>query len=209
MANVFYMKITGFSYWLASRISHASTKHKSRVFQSLGGTKGGLLISFPCLCCTSSSFHNYIDNMSRKTYTPLKFQRRPPGNIQVSTKPPSMRENPWNLPLYHSPILYQSDDDVQQQWLDGDYPQFTVIEVNLNFQNDKVDPPRGTIPHISTYLCTNPNIEPYHLLGIYQNEVSSAWTEVWTGTSCSRSSIMGPRGRFVEIFEILGGSWYL
>ena len=53
-------KNNGFSYWFAPGNSHISTKHIWRVFQSLGGTNWHLLISFPCIRCTSSLFNDYI-----------------------------------------------------------------------------------------------------------------------------------------------------
>ena len=44
---------------------------------------------------------------------------------------------------------------------------------------------------------------------MYAKKVSSAYTEVWTGSYRARASIMAPGGRsgqIFEIFEILGGA---
>ena len=51
--------------------------------------------------------------------------------------------------------------------------------------------------------------EPYCYLGMYVNNVLSAWTEVWSGSYRARAPIMAPEGRFGQIsmiFEILGGA---
>jgi hypothetical protein len=77
-------EMTRFSHLFTSIISHTSTKHIPRPFQSLGYTKRRFLIPFPCISCISLSLNNIIGNLSSRL---LKFQHRPPRSIQVPTKP--------------------------------------------------------------------------------------------------------------------------
>ena len=119
MATAISRKITRFSYLFASIISHTSTKHIPRPFQSLGYTKRRLLMPFPCISCISLSFNNIIGNQSSRL---LKFQHRPPRSIQVPSKSPRLAGKPYNFSPLSRLISYLSEDDVKQQWLDGYYP---------------------------------------------------------------------------------------
>ena len=45
--------------------------------------------------------------------------------------------------------------------------------------------------------------EPYRDLGLCVNKVLSAWTEVWSGSCRTRTSIMATEGRSGQIFTFL------
>jgi hypothetical protein len=57
-------KMAIFSHLFASGISYTSTKHISRVFQSLGGANWRLLTPFPCITYISLPFNNNISNLN-------------------------------------------------------------------------------------------------------------------------------------------------
>jgi len=141
-------KMTGFSYLFASRISHTSTKHTSRVFQSLGGTKWSLLIPVPCSSCIFLSFHNCIDNLSRCRSN----------SSATSTKP---SDSPRIIVIEHGkkPVqlfVISQNYALSERWwcvatvIGRPLPQFILMYVNLNSQNDNVDPQGDTIPHSLT-----------------------------------------------------------
>ena len=109
MANEIRRKTTGFSYLFASIITHTSTKHIPWPSQSLGYTKRRLLMPFLCSSCISISSNNIVANLSSCL---LKFQHRPPRNIQVSTKPPRFAGKPRNFSPLSRLIPYLSEDNV-------------------------------------------------------------------------------------------------
>jgi hypothetical protein len=103
MATAICRKMTRFSYLFASIISHTSTKHIPRPFQSLGYTKRRLLIPFPCSSCISIFFNNIIGNLccSRsKSSIDLHEVFRYPENRQ------DLQEN--RITFRHCPFLYHT-----------------------------------------------------------------------------------------------------
>ena len=103
MANEISRKMTRFSYLFASIISHTSTKHTPRPFQSIGYTKRRLLMPFPCSSCTSSSFNYIIGNLGCRrsnSSTDLHETLRHPLNHQ------DLQEN--RETLRHCPVSYHT-----------------------------------------------------------------------------------------------------
>ena len=119
MANEISRKMTRFSYLFASIMSHTSTKHTPRPFQSIGYIKRRLLIPSLCSSCISMSFNNIIGNLSSRL---LKFQHQPPRSIQVPKESPRCAGKPYNFSSLPHLISHLSEDDAEQQWLDGYCP---------------------------------------------------------------------------------------
>ena len=142
----FQKKMTRFSYMFASRISHTSTKHTSRVFQSLGGTNWRLLMNFPCIRCISSSFNNYIDSLSRCRLNSSATSTKPSDSQRIIEH----ERNPVEL------FIISQYYALSERWwcvatvIGRPLPKFILMYVNLHSQNDNVDPQGDTIPHSLT-----------------------------------------------------------
>ena len=82
------------------------------------------------------------------------------------------------------------------------FGKFQLREVDFEVQGEAGDIKNST---------SMPNYcdEPYGDLGICENKILSAWTEVWSGSYRARPSIVAPGGRselIFDIFEILVGA---